>query len=249
MYRERYPDLPEEKCLLIPNGYDEQDFVGLTERASVKASANTIVRLLHTGLIYPEERDPRPFFAALSRLKRDGKISHSVLRVSFRAAGSESLFQRMIDDAGISDLVELQPHVPYHQALQECLDADALLVFQAANCDHQIPAKVYEYLRLRKPIFALTSHSGDTAALLKDIGGATIVNLSEEQDIYLALPDFLAAVRQGLHPLPDRNKIRRYARRTQAGELATCLSNIVGSALSFENPQRDGAHEPASMHR
>lgn len=249
MYRKRYPALSEEKCLLIPNGYDERDFVGLTERASVKASADSLVRLLHTGLIYPEERDPRPFFAALSRLKREGKISNLVLRVSFRAAGSESLFQRMIDHAGISDMVELQPHVPYHQALQECADANALLVFQAANCDHQIPAKVYEYLRLRKPIFALTSHAGDTASLLNEIGGATIANLSEEQDIYVALPNFLAAVRQGLHPLPDPNKIRRYARRAQAGDLATCLSSVAESAIVSENLERNSAHEPASSHR
>jgi glycosyltransferase involved in cell wall biosynthesis len=249
MYRKRYPDLSEEKCVLIPNGYDEQDFVGLRERAFVETSADSLVRLLHTGLIYPEERDPRPFFAALSRLKREGKISNLVLRVSFRAAGSESLFQRMIDHAGISDIVKLQPHVPYHQALQECAHANALLVFQAANCDHQIPAKVYEYLRLRKPIFALTSHSGDTAALLKEIGGATIANLSEEQDIYVALPNFLAAVRKGLHSLPDSDKIRRYARRAQAGELAICLSNVAANVLSSQNPERNAARRPASIHR
>ena len=26
MYRDRYPSLPAERCLLIPNGYDEEDF-------------------------------------------------------------------------------------------------------------------------------------------------------------------------------------------------------------------------------
>jgi len=29
MYRQRYPHLPAEKCLLLPNGYDESDFAEL----------------------------------------------------------------------------------------------------------------------------------------------------------------------------------------------------------------------------
>jgi glycosyltransferase involved in cell wall biosynthesis len=226
MYLGRYPQLRRENCLLIPNGYDECDFASLCLAGPRVASADQPLRLLHTGLLYPEERDPLPFFRALARLKRDGKISETTLNISFRASGADELFQKMINDLDVADIVQLRPRIPYHQALQECADADGLLIFQAANCDHQIPAKAYEYLRLRKPILAMTTHTGDTAALLNETGGATVVKLAEEEDIYANLPDFLSAVRAGTHPLPRLAAVQKYARRNQAGELAKCLTEV-----------------------
>ena len=53
------------------------------------------------------------------------------------------------------------------RALAEQLAADGLLLFQAANCNHQIPAKLYEYLRAGRPILALTDAAGNTAATLR----------------------------------------------------------------------------------
>lgn len=232
MYLKRYSHLLPEKCLLISNGYDEEDFVSLRLSDPGPVTQIRPLRLLHTGLIYPEERDPRPFFRALARLKRDGRIDSGTLALAFRAPGSEDLYQRLIDDFGIADLLSLQEHVPYKQALQECADADGLLLFQAANCDHQIPAKTYEYLRLRKPIFAITTHTGDTAALLDEVGGATIANLAEEDEIFDRLPRFLEALRAGTHPLPDPQRIHRYTRRNQAERLAKCLSELKNQAPS-----------------
>jgi hypothetical protein len=55
---------------------------------------------------------------------------------------------------GIERFIELLPPIPYRAALEEMLRADALLVLQAANCNEQIPAKLYEYLRSGRPIVA-----------------------------------------------------------------------------------------------
>ena len=237
MYLDRYPELSRDRCLVIPNGYDEEDFASLTERPPTPILPAQLVSLLHTGLVYPEERDPRPFFQALSRLKQENTISPRTLRIVFRAAGSEDLFQQIVNALGISDLIEFQPHVPYRQALQECADADGLLIFQAANCDHQIPAKAYEYLRLHKPLFALTSYSGNTAALLNEAGGSTIVNLADQNEIYRAFPSFLNAVRTATHPLPHPETVQQYARRSQAQMLADCLNDLKdhSAALRQQN--------------
>jgi glycosyltransferase involved in cell wall biosynthesis len=230
IYIKRYPELLMEKCLVISNGYDEEDFTSLQFEETRATTASRPLKLLHTGLIYPEERDPRPFFNALSRLKSQGRIDSKTLSIVLRASGSEDLFQRMIDDFGISDLVTLRPHIPYRQALQEGASADGLLLFQAANCDHQIPAKAYEYLRLRKPILALTTRSGDTSALLNEVGGATILDLKNEDEICSGLPIFLEALRSRTHSVADLHKLRRYTRRNQAEQLAACLSEVINEA-------------------
>jgi glycosyltransferase involved in cell wall biosynthesis len=222
MYLERYPKLSPERCSLILNGFDEEDFKTLVP----KPTPSLPVRLIHMGLLYPIERNPLPFFKAVSQLKKDGKVNPSRVRIELRASGYESHYEPILRGEGIEDLVQLLPPLPYHDALQECLDGDGLLLFQAACCNHQIPAKVFEYIRLAKPILALTSPAGDTASLLKQIGGATLVDLADWQAIYRILPDFLHAIETRSHPQPIAELVRCYSRKKQAEKLARLLDEI-----------------------
>ena len=224
MYLGRYPALSPERCLLLPNGYDEADFADLLPQAKT----NQPLRLLHSGVIYPWERDPTAFLHALACLKADGQVSCETLSVQLRACGNESAYANQLKALEIDDLVQLLPPLPYRESLQDAANADCLLLLQAACCDHQIPAKAYEYLRLNKPILALTTQTGDTAALLKQAGGATIVDLEDETAIYQALPEFLRQVRTGSHPLPG--SIDAYSRRSQAKQLAACLDRVLREA-------------------
>jgi hypothetical protein len=229
MYLERYPDLSPDRCSLILNGYDEEDFRNLLPGPTVESRP---LRLVHMGLLYPIERDPKPFFRAVSQLQRDGKLDAARVRIELRASGYESSYEPMIRAEGIEDLVRLLPPLPYGDALQNSANADGLLLFQAACCDHQIPAKVFEYLRLAKPILALTSDTGDTAALLRQTGGATIVDSADWQAIYRALPGFLKAAETHTHPGPDPSLIEQYSRKVQAQKLANLLNEVVLTSTS-----------------
>jgi glycosyltransferase involved in cell wall biosynthesis len=231
MYLERYPTLSADNCLVIPNGYDEEDFIGLTWRQSCRIAPDRPTRLIHAGLIYTDDRDPKPLFRALAQLKYKGEVNAQRLRIDLRAAGSEAYFGRLIKELGVGDIVTLLPPLPYQRALQDCADADGLVILQAASCNHQIPAKVYEYLRLQKPILALTTEQGDTARLLRKTGGATIINLEDERAILQGLPQFLRSLCARTHPLPDLGEVKGYDRRYQAAELAKCLSRIISTPM------------------
>jgi glycosyltransferase involved in cell wall biosynthesis len=228
MYRDRYRGLSAERCLLIPNGYDEEDFIGIQPVRPLRGAGGRPLQLVHMGLIYPEERDPSAFFGALSRLKRDGRIDAKSVRIDLRASGSEDRYSRVLRELDIDDFVHLLPHLPYRESLQECVSADGLLLLQGASCNHQIPAKAYEYLRAQKPILALTADQGDTAALLRRTGGATIVDLAREDLIYSTFPDFLDTLRAGTHSLAAMNEVERFARHNQAVALAHALSSAEG---------------------
>ena len=227
MYRQRYPELAPENCVLIPNGYDEEDFKNLSIDSTTSNDPHRCIRLLHAGALYPDERNPKPFFRALSQLKRSSVINSASLRVDLRASGSEKLYSEMLRELDIADIVQLLPALPYAVALQDAVRADALLLFQAANCDHQIPAKAYEYLRLRKPILALTTQAGDTGVTLKEAGGSSIVDLADSDAIAEALPRFLHLVRRGEHPIPGETVAARYSRAEQACQLAQLLSALL----------------------
>lgn len=227
MYINRYPDVDPEKFVLVSNGYDEEDLAAFDGFASnAKRSAGPI-KLLHAGTLYREERDPRPFFRAIARLKRSGVLSTNKLQVTLRNPTDDAYYQKFLDDLEIADIVTIRPHLPHQESLAECAESDALLIFQAANCDHQIPAKAYEYMRLGKPILALTTQTGDTAALLNEIGGTTILELTNEDQIFRTFPSFLQTLASHSHPLPDQKKIRRYSRRKQTEELARCLTEVA----------------------
>lgn len=228
MYVDRYPMLGAESCVVLSNGFDENDFLDLTVSPSDSGWAqDRKIRLVHAGLLYPEERNPRPFFQALAEFRRSRGDQARTLQIDLRASGSEDYYRAMIRELGVDDMVRLTPALPYRESLQDCARADGLLIFQAVSCDHQIPAKVYEYVRLQKPILAITSEKGDTADLLHETGGATIAELDSAEEIYAALARFVTMVRERSHSLPDMQVVRRYSRQAQTERLAGLLSQSV----------------------
>jgi glycosyltransferase involved in cell wall biosynthesis len=229
MYHHRYADLAANRSLVIANGYDESDFASIQSPPVAGEAHSRPIRLVHAGLLYPKERDPIPFLRVLGRLKTMKMVDSNSLRVDLRAPGSESYYSHEISKYGIDDLVHLLPALPFHMSLQDCAAADALLLFQAPCCNHQIPAKVYEYLRLNKPILALTSETGDTANLLRECGGATLMSILDEEVIFQALPAFLRSVQLRIHLLPNVDKVSSYSRQIQTAALARCFSGLLGA--------------------
>ncbi|NLD56223.1 MAG: glycosyltransferase family 4 protein, partial [Burkholderiaceae bacterium] len=154
-YRRRFADLPAERFHLLENGFDESTFAGaksLPENGSDGTAESRPLVILHSGIVYPYERDPAQLFKALGELKRDGRVRPGDVLFRFRAAAHEGLLRSLAADEDVEDLVEIAPSIPYPEAIAEMLSADGLLVLQANNCNEQIPAKLYEYLRAGKPI-------------------------------------------------------------------------------------------------
>ena len=156
-----------------------------------------------------------------------GDVRAGELIVRFRAAGHDELLRALAQRFGIEPFVELMPPIPYRAALQEMLRADALLVLQAANCNEQIPAKLYEYLRTGRPIVALTDPSGDTAGVVRAAGLDAIARLDSAADIAALLARFIAAVRGGKAKLPAADYVAAASRRGRARELAAVLDQAA----------------------
>jgi hypothetical protein len=88
--------------------------------------------------------------------------------------------------------------VRYREALSEMLRADGLLLLQASNCNEQIPAKLYEYLRARRPVLALTDPGGDTAKALRQGAVDAIARLDDEGAIAQLLLRFVGGDHRGM---------------------------------------------------
>jgi hypothetical protein len=229
LYRERYPERSADHFAVVENGYDEDVFSALPEPPARPAGR---LLLLHSGAIYPLERDPTQLFLALARLRTEGALSAQSLCVRLRATGHDAEIAKMIAHADVGDLVELAPPVPYRAAVAEMVGADGLLILQAGQVKTQVPAKVYEYVRAGRPILALTDPRGDTARVLAAAGVRHLAPIDSSEAIAAALGAFLGGIRANAAPTPDPDWVRRASRRNRTRELAALLDGVVESRSS-----------------
>ena len=221
-HRRRLAQVDAGRFCLIENGYEEADF----NDGAAGTGHRSRFLLLHSGVIYPSERDPQPLFEALARLRRDGLLAPHNFQLLLRATGHDAWLAGLLVKYGIGDLVTLAPLLPHAEALREMQVADGLLLLQAANCNGQIPAKLYEYLRCRRPVLALTDLAGDSAAKLRLCGIDTIGQLASSGDCARALLRFLELARQGRAPLASPAAIALQSRQARSNALADLLDQV-----------------------
>jgi len=236
MYRERYRALDERKWALIPNGYDEASFAAAGGRLAPDETSSRPtgdrLTLVHSGTLYPTpDRDPRAFFSALSQLLQNRAIRPGELRVVLRATGHDDYYRHLIAEAGIGELVVLAPAIGYREALREMLEADGLLIFQGQDSNPAIPAKLYEYLRARRPIFAMVDPAGDTADILRQLNVGAMAPLVSSEQIGETLTRFLNEIRRGTARVLDLVEAQRFSREATTSALAGLLDSVWAEAV------------------
>ena len=228
-YRQRYPAIPTERIGIVENGYDENTFSAAGSwGGQPKPLDPQRCTLLHSGVVYPSERDPTQLIEALALLKGQGAISAGNFSLRFRASSHDGFIGEIAQAHGVSDLVQLLPPIPYRNALEEMLRADGLLIMQASNCNAQIPAKLYEYLRARRPILALTDPVGDTAHVLRESGLSAIARLDSAPEIAELIRRFISPSGGAGGWIASREVVESASRKARTVELAKMLNEVSG---------------------
>lgn len=227
LYRTRYPDFAS-RIHVIENGYDEDAFASAESMPRKALPTSGRFTLLHSGIVYPEWRNPKALFVAVRALLDCGEPLARILRLRFRAPVHTDWLAKLAAQHGLTDIVDIAPPLPYQEALREMLDANALLVLQGADCNDQIPAKVYEYLRARRPILGLTDERGDTAALLRQADMGPICALESSEAIQRSLLHWLQSLQNDVNPAPNEVLVRSASRSMRTLSLAALLDKITG---------------------
>lgn len=223
-YRDRYPHWAH-KCSVVENGYDEDAFQGNQPLREGVAEGQLL--LLHSGIIYPRDRDPGPFFAVIRRVLDQGLVGRDQLKVRFRAPKHADEVMALVEQHGLQGVVEVAPPIPYRQAIAEMMGADLLLVFQGSHFNTQVPAKIYEYLRTGQPILALVDPLGDTAGQLRRFHGLTLCDIRVEQDIAQGLQAWLSGKEGHVAARANTQAAQSFSRSSQAGELAALMDTCM----------------------
>lgn len=243
LYAQRYGSSgDDERFVLLMNGYDEGSFaeVEAAQTASRATEGEGPLVLLHSGVVYPSERDPTQLFAALASLQTRKVVSPRTLRIRFRASSHDSMLEELAARYAVRDLIELLPPIGHREALAEMRSADALLVLQAANCNGQIPAKLYEYLRAQRPVLALADPAGDTGRLVASLGSPHVAALESAQAIEAALERFVEQLRRDTAFVVPPERVAAFSRRRLTGELARLLDLAAAGTATTPRAARKG---------
>lgn len=228
LYSRRYAQIAHGDFEVIPNGFDEESFSGLTASDTVPKREAAPLVLVHSGVLYPEGRNPEPFFIALSRILEGGSLKAEGLRIVLRASGPKStVYAEMAQRYGLRGVVELAPPVAREAALREQAQADALLLFQGTQFNQQVPAKVYEYLRVGRPILALTDPEGETARLVASTGAGLVVPIDDSEALVNSIPEFLDGISTGRFPALQGDALQAFSRRMGATRLRELIDRIA----------------------
>jgi glycosyltransferase involved in cell wall biosynthesis len=228
LYLNRYPAWEKSKITTISNGFDPDLFDGIPLQNPI-TKHDTLV-LLHSGLLYPSERNPTAFFKAVCSLQDTGLLETIKVEFHFRASGNEDEYLKIVNELGIDTYVRFFPPIPYAEAVAEMRTADALMIFQASNCNDQIPAKVYEYMYCQKPILALTDPAGDTGKLLSSVGVGGIAHLESSDEIKEHLTTFLRQLQTGSAFIVSEKDALRFSRKSLTGKINGVLTRATGES-------------------
>ncbi|ANH68161.1 glycosyltransferase [Mitsuaria sp. 7] len=237
LYAKRFP-AAADRIRVIENGYSEDAFRQAersvqidNERSGAEARRTGPRLLLHSGVVYPDWRSPVRLFEALAAAKAAGRIDASRLRLRLRATAHDDFVRELALRLGVADLVELAPPVPYADALAEMLRADGLLLLQSNDCNDQIPAKAYEYLRARRPVLTLADPAGDTAQLMRRAGLPHNAALEDGPGVAAVLDRFLDDLFHDRAALPAPPAIAAASRESRTGELARVLDEACAPQM------------------
>lgn len=235
LYAQRYPQAAD-RVRVIENGYSEEAFAAAQPRSAAPGGPRV---LLHSGVVYPDWRSPAGLFQALASARAAGRLSPASFQLRLRATAHDDFVRQLATQHGVADLVQVLPALPYVDALSEMLSADGLLLLQSRDCNDQIPAKAYEYLRAGRPILTLADPAGDTAQLMRRAGLTHQAPLEDAAAIDATLHRFLADWRQPSPLRPDAALVRSCSRRARTTELARVLDEATASA-----PNPRGQRQP-----
>lgn len=184
-FLQRYWDIPEDRFVVLPNGFDESDFHDVkSESGNVETN---LITLCHTGFLYGV-RDPAVLLEAIRSANKiltgSGNRKFRFLQVG-NVSLDYSIEERFADLISEGSLV-LTPPTSYRKCLATLSSADFVVNVQP-NTNTQVPSKLYDYLALRKPIINITPPSGALGRLVSEKGLGDLFDFDEKD----ALTDYL----------------------------------------------------------
>ncbi len=220
---ERYEWLSPARVITLTNGYDRDDFTGITP-AKRPPEQFTIV---YTGTFYQHGRTPETFLRAARNAIDSGLIPRNHLVIEFVGNIGPGAHQ-LIETLDLGGVTHTTGYLPHRDSIAQLLSADVLLlvVGSGPGSEAVLTGKVFEYLAARKPILALAP-PGAAADLMRQARAGVVVDPEDVAAISAQLVTLYHQWQSGsLSISPDEAVIASYDRRKLTERLATIFDEV-----------------------
>jgi glycosyltransferase involved in cell wall biosynthesis len=223
MWRRRYPHWAH-KVNVIWNGFDPADDYG-----ALPLPPRSYKVMAHIGEIYGN-RHPGILLSAFRRQIERGALAPAAHRIHLIGnLDARTILDR--DDVAFlveRGCLEFTPPIPRKQARIETAQADYLILLDA-TAGLQVPAKLFDYVRVGRPILAVTSQTSAVASILaRSAIRHTILSPGSPEEIDGRLLEFL---RYPTEPsTPSDWFVEQFNARSQSEMLARLLHRDCAQA-------------------
>jgi glycosyltransferase involved in cell wall biosynthesis len=211
-----------KSILLIDQGYDEEDF---QEVVSTKPDVFTVGYL---GTFSPD-CNPQPVFRALGELMYENLLPKDKVKF-LHVGGSVHLdVKRLAKERGLSEILETKRYLPHRQALAQMAKASVLLLITSDD-PRVFPAKVFEYLRLGKPILGIVPEESQMAKFLQSVNAQAVLGMDDVEGIKRTLLAHFAEFKNGQMRSDMRDdSLKGFERKVLTGRLASLFDEVVSA--------------------
>ena len=230
----RYPNLAA-KCTVIPNGFDSDALHAVTPIRD--APAHHVV-LAHAGQFYGA-RSPLPWLRALRlALNRLPQLAER-LRVHFIGADhyAGTPLIELAQREGVAALVRVWGMLPHAETLHRLAGADALLLAGSGGpgAKLQVPAKLFEYLALRKPIIAALPAESPALDILRQAYAPALTCAPDDVPALASAIETAATGRFRI--MPDAwSGVEKFERKHRAEELRRVFVELLAVPALLATP-------------
>lgn len=215
-------NISEDKVDVIYNGYDEDDFRNL--KLDEKAINNTCLKFGYMGRLNTLH-SPRSFFKAMNEVLRGNTNLHFECEI----IGEKGNAKWLRDYPELNNHVTFIPYMEHGPCLEKISQADVLLLFSTnSNKTEVITGKVFEYFRLKKPIFAVLSSKKELYGLLKNYNNCYIAYdddlESTKTQIKRLYEDF---ANNNFGKIVDNDFIQKFDRKSLSEKYLTIIERLL----------------------
>ena len=215
-FKERFISRFGDKVVTIENGFDHEELKNIENKEFFPKDGK--IRLVYTGTIYPQKRDPSPLFEAINILRNLGFEVDKKLEVIFYGNDLGNL-RELIKEYKVGNIVKTPGFVDRITSLQAQRSADGLifLEWEDPSANGVLTGKLFEYMFSGRPIIGIGVSSKTTSGKLIEVSGTGIALGRDSTKIAEVLKKIIDGER--INYSPSQEYLNRYTRKALAEKM------------------------------
>ncbi|MFP4459907.1 MAG: glycosyltransferase [Candidatus Zixiibacteriota bacterium] len=238
----RFPKINPEKFRYITMGFDPDDFENLKPEPPPIEIENDKKPFIMSYLgTFHEDIEPEGYFITpyytYQALQIIEKKRPDILE-DFRFVIIGHLFERLIKlakEMNVYKYMHITGFLPHKTAMNYAAGSDLLLfvLYSKGRGNRQLPAKLYEYIAMGKPILSLVPES-DGADIIRETKTGIITPPENAQKIAEAIIDTYDKMQNGNLDIEfDKERIDNYRQNKKTRQLTTLFDEAIEKGRGF----------------